>query len=87
MSAVVFGAQSWETGKRAHIGTAGAMLDRSLAAGLAPMLSSFSRMDFSVETMRRDVIAVWYWVPFPLFVTSCKNFVAAIPAQETVIRV
>jgi hypothetical protein len=29
------------------------MLDFSLAAGLAPMLSSFSRMDFSVDTILR----------------------------------
>ena len=32
---------------RAHVETAGAMLDFSLAAGLLPILSSFSRMDFS----------------------------------------
>lgn len=35
----------------AYVGTAGATLDRSFAGGLAPMESSFSRMDFSVATI------------------------------------
>lgn len=35
------------------MGTAGAMFDRSFAGGLAPMVSSFSRMDFSVATILR----------------------------------
>jgi hypothetical protein len=36
------------------------MFDGSLAAGLFPMLSSFSRIDFSDETMRRDaMVAEW----------------------------
>lgn len=35
------------------MGTAGAMLDFSFAAGLAPMLSSFSRRVFSWEMILR----------------------------------
>lgn len=41
-----------------YVGTAGEMLDFSPAAGLAPMLSSFSRMDFSVETILRVAMMV-----------------------------
>ncbi len=40
------------------MGTAGDMLDFSPAAGLAPMLSSFSRSVFSVEMIRRVAMAV-----------------------------
>lgn len=39
----------WETGHNTYVGTAGAMLDCVPAAGLAPTMSSFSRMVFSPE--------------------------------------
>jgi hypothetical protein len=41
-----------------YVGTAGEMLDFSLAAGLEPMLSSFSKMDFSVETILRVAMSL-----------------------------
>lgn len=43
---------------QAYVGTAGATLDRSLAAGLEPIESSFSRIVFSVETILRVAIAM-----------------------------
>lgn len=39
-----------------HVGTAGVMFDFSLAAGLAPTVSSLSRMVFSLEMIRRVAI-------------------------------
>lgn len=42
---------------RAHAGTAGAMLDFSDACGVAALLSSFSRIFFSLEMIRLDVMA------------------------------
>jgi hypothetical protein len=36
---------------RTYVGTAGAMLDFSLAAGLAPIESSFSKIVFSDATI------------------------------------
>lgn len=45
-----------------HFGTAGAMLDFSLAGGLAPTVSSFSRIVFSPAARRRAAIATDLWV-------------------------
>lgn len=44
--------------KGSHVGTAGAMLDFSCAAGLEPMLSSFSRSVFSWGTILRVAMVV-----------------------------
>lgn len=41
-----------------HVGTAGAMLDFSCAAGLEPMVSSFSRRFFSWEMILRVAIVM-----------------------------
>ena len=41
-----------------YVGTAGVMLDFSDAAGLALILSSFSRRDFSSEMILRVAIVV-----------------------------
>lgn len=41
-----------------HFGTAGAMLDFSLAGGLAPTVSSFSRIVFSPAARRRAAMAM-----------------------------
>lgn len=46
----------------AHVGTAGAILDFSSAAGLEPMLSSFSRRVFSWEMIRRVAMMRMGWV-------------------------
>lgn len=45
-----------EWGEKAYAGTAGAMLDFSLAAGLEPIRSSFSRRVFSWEMILRVAI-------------------------------
>ena len=48
----------WEVEGRwwTYVGTAGVMLDFSFAAGLEPILSSFSRRDFSSEMILRVAI-------------------------------
>jgi hypothetical protein len=43
----------------AYVGTAGAMLDFSFAAGLEPIESSFSRRVFSWETILRVAMMGW----------------------------
>ncbi len=43
----------------AYVGTAGAISDFTWAAGLEPMLSSFSRMVFSWEMILRVAIMGW----------------------------
>jgi hypothetical protein len=48
-----------EDGVKAYAGTAGVMLDFSLAAGLEPIRSSFSRRVFSWEIILRVAILVW----------------------------
>lgn len=51
----VSGAKSFQDGRDGapHMGTAGLMSDLSPAAGLAPTVSSLSRMVFSVEMILR----------------------------------
>lgn len=45
--ATLLGHGGWVMNEGSHVGTAGAMLDFSCAAGLEPMVSSFSRRVFS----------------------------------------
>lgn len=45
--------------ERTHVGTAGLMSDGWSAAGLAPTVSSLSKMVFSVEMILRVAIFVW----------------------------
>ena len=51
------GDKAGEMEDASYVGTAGDMFDFSLAAGLEPMLSSFSRIVFSDATMRRVAMA------------------------------
>ena len=53
----------------AYVGTAGAMSDFTWAAGLEPMLSSFSRIVFSWEMILRVAMMGWMdggWVGMSL---------------------